>query len=242
MYHEQSILAIIPARGGSKGVPRKNIKLLAGKPLLAWTIEAAKNSKYIDRIIVSTEDEEIRDIALACGAEVPFLRPVELAQDDTPGISPVLYTIKKLSEQNKRNYDLIFLLQPTSPLRNEKHIDEAIEMLLNNSEHFDSLISVTELEHPVYWNRIVGSKMELKNFIQYDQEIKYRRQDFNQLYRLNGALYLAKTKLLLEQETFETKRTMAYIMDRKCSIDIDSQDDFQLAEMMMNRSISKFEG
>jgi CMP-N,N'-diacetyllegionaminic acid synthase len=230
MYKGYSILAIIPARGGSKGVPRKNIRLLAGKPLIAWTIETAKKSKYIDRIIVSTEDEEIMDIALNFGAEVPFLRPAELAKDDTPGIDPILYTVKKISADEKNEFDFILILQPTSPLRTERHIDEAVESLLDNLDKFDSLISVTELEHPVYWNRIVGSNKELKNFINYDKNTKYRRQDFEKVYRLNGALYLFNTNVLIKSGGCETDKTMAYIMDRKSSIDIDSLDDFDLAE------------
>lgn len=235
MYNEHSILAIIPARGGSKGVPRKNIRLLAGKPLIAWTIEAAKKSKYIDRIVVSTEDDEIRDIALKFGAEIPFLRPAELAKDDTPSIAPILYTVKKISADEKREFDFILLLQVTSPLRNERHIDEAIENLIKNEDKFDSLISVTELEHPVYWNRIVGSNRELKNFIEYSRKEKYRRQDFNEIYRLNGALYLINGNVFIKYERLETDKTMAYIMDRKSSVDIDCLEDFELAEYNINK-------
>lgn len=230
MYKEQSILAIIPARGGSKGVLRKNIKLLSGKPLIEWTIEAAKNSKYVDRIVVSTEDEEIRNIAIDHGAEIPFLRPKELAKDDTPSVEAILFTVKKLTEDEKKKYDFILVLQPTSPLRNGKHIDEAVESLMESQEKFNCLISVTELEHPVYWNRTVNMNKELKNFIEYDKNVNYRRQDFKKIYRLNGAIYLIQIDTLIKYRNFETKNTMAYIMDRKCSIDIDSIDDIELAE------------
>lgn len=238
MYKEKSILAIIPARGGSKGISKKNIRDMAGKPLMAWSIEAGRRSKYIDRIIVSTEDTEIRDIALKSGAEVPFLRPNELAQDNTPGVDPVLYTIKKLINEEKNKYDYTILLQPTSPLRNEKHIDEAIEILLsNNINRFNSLISVTELEHPVYWNRLIGVNDELKDYLKYDKSKNFRRQHFNKVYRLNGAIYLIETNALLKYKNFETDNTMAYIMDKKTTIDIDCIDDFELAEYYINKGL-----
>jgi CMP-N-acetylneuraminic acid synthetase len=234
MYNGKSILAIILARGGSKGVPRKNIKLLSGKPMIAWSIYAARSSKYIDRTIVSTEDQEIRDISVNYGAEIPFMRPQELAKDDTPSVDPILYTLKKLSYEKNRKYDFILLLQPTSPLRNENHIDEAIETLINSLNEFDSLTSVTELEHPIYWNRIIDSNNKLKNHIDYDKSKRYRRQDFEKIYRLNGAIYLISTDALLKYKNFETENTMAYIMDRKSSIDIDSINDFELAEYYLN--------
>lgn len=239
MYNGKSILAIIPARGGSKGIPRKNIKDMAGKPLIAWSIEAGRRSKYIDRIIVSTEDKEIRDIALKYGADVPFLRPYELAQDDTPGVDPILYTVKKLMTDEKNKYEYIILLQPTSPLRNEKHIDEAVETLLRNSNYFNSLISVTELEHPVFWNRIVEENNKLRDYLKYDKCKNFRRQDFDKVYRLNGAIYLIETDALLKYMNFETDNTMAYIMDKKSTIDIDCLDDFELAEYFIkNRDIT----
>lgn len=125
---QPKILAIIPARGGSKGVPRKNIRDLAGKPLIAWTIEEAKKSKYITRLILSSEDEEIIEAAKKYGCEVPFVRPIELAQDNTPGIEPVLHAIEKCP-----GYDYVLLLQPTSPLRTVEDIDGCIEFLLNKN-------------------------------------------------------------------------------------------------------------
>jgi CMP-N,N'-diacetyllegionaminic acid synthase len=238
MYNGKSILAIIPARGGSKGIPRKNIKDMAGKPLIAWSIEAGRRSKYIDRIIVSTEDKEIRDIALKYGADVPFLRPYELAQDDTPGVAPILYTVKKLMTDEKNKYEYIILLQPTSPLRNEKHIDEAIETFLhnNNQNKFNSLISVTELEHPIYWNRLVEDDNKLRDYLKYDKSKKFRRQDFDKVYRLNGAIYLIERDALLKHMSFETDNTMAYIMDKKSAIDIDCLDDFEYAEYYIKKN------
>ena len=230
----KKILSIIPARGGSKGVPRKNIKNLNGKPLIAWTIESSKNSKCIDRLIVSTEDKEISEISQKYGAEVPFLRPDEFSKDDTPGIEPIIHVINYM--KNNHNYypDYVMALQCTSPLRNEKHIDEAIELILSN-ENADSLISVTEVEHTPYWNKLIDDKGFLSDFIKYDKSKLSRRQDFEKVYRLNGAIYIAKTDMLLTQRTFETKNTISYIMDKKSSVDIDTIEDFNLAEFYIKK-------
>ncbi len=236
MYKYKSIMAVITARGGSKGVPRKNIRDLSGKPLIAWSIEAAKNSRYVDRIIISTEDTEIRDISLEYGAEVPFLRPRELAEDNSSSVDVVLHVIGKLEKDYNYTPDYILLLQPTSPLRNEVHIDDSIEALLEKGSGFDSLISVTELEHPVYWNRMIGVRGELKNFMEYDKGSHYRRQDFQKVFRLNGAIYLIETKAFKEVKSFETGNTFAYVMDRVSSVDIDTEDDFRLAEYYLGRS------
>lgn len=235
MYKGKTILAIIPARGGSKEVPRKNIKYLGDKPLIAWSIEAAQKSKYVDRIIVSTEDKEIKNISIKYGAEIPFLRPHFLAEDDSSTAEAILYTVERLKNYENNVYDFILLLQPTSPLRNEKHIDEAIERLMSNQDKFDSLISVNELEHPVYWNRTIGDNYELNHFLKYDNTKLKRRQDFDKLYRLNGAIYLINTIIFINKRNFETDKTMAYLMDRKSSLDIDCLDDFELAEFYIKQ-------
>lgn len=234
MYKGKRILAIIPARGGSKGIPRKNIINVAGKPLIAWSIEAGKKSKYIDRILVSTEDEEIRKISMDYGAEVPFLRPMELAQDNTSSVDTIVDVIMKLRNIDSSEYDYILLLQPTSPLRNENQIDESIDMLMNNIDKYDSLISVTELEHPVYWNRLIDDSGKLNSFMEYDKNKNYRRQDFSKTYRLNGAIYIIKTDKFLSGRSFETKDTLAYVMDRRTSIDIDCMEDLELAEYYLS--------
>ena len=148
MIGQQRLLAIIPARGGSKRLPRKNILDLAGKPLIAWTIEAALNSKYIDRIVVSTDDQEIANISIKYGAEVPFLRPKSLATDDASSIDTVINVLGEVEIINQ-HYEYIVLLQPTSPLRTEIDIDKAIELLEKKSA--DSVISVCEVDHPSHW-------------------------------------------------------------------------------------------
>ena len=142
MIQGESVLGVIPARGGSKGVPRKNIRLVNGRPLIAWTIEAALGSAYLDRVIVSTDSCEIADLAIKLGAEVPFLRPAELAADDTPGVAPVLHAIESLPE-----YSWVVLLQPTSPLRTEKDIDAAVHIYRERNKKSLASINVMS-EHP----------------------------------------------------------------------------------------------
>ncbi len=229
----KTVLAIIPARGGSKGVPRKNIKNLCGKPLITWTIEEALKSKYIDRLVVSTEDEEIAEISRKHGAEIPFLRPIELAKDDTPGIEPLLHCIYWL--KNNENYypDYLCTLQCTSPFRNSKHIDEALELLIK--EKGDSIIGICKSEVSPYWMKsVVNGK--LIDFM--EGSAKYtRRQDLPAVYRLNGAVYIGKTDLLLKNRNWYTNNTLPYIMRQEDSIDIDTIYDFRFAELMMKEKL-----
>ncbi|SHH20385.1 acylneuraminate cytidylyltransferase family protein [Tepidibacter thalassicus] len=225
------ILAIIPARGGSKGVFRKNIKNFNGKPLIAWTIEAAKKSKYVNKVLVNTEDEEIAQISRKYGADIPFLRPENLAKDDTPTMEVIIHALNKLKENFNYNPEYTLLLQCTSPLRNKNHIDEAIELIID--KNVDSVISVTEVEHTPFWMKRIDDNGYLEDFIEYDKKIFTRRQDFPKLYRLNGAIYIAKTEKLLEFRDFEMKKTIPYVMDRVSSIDIDSLDDFNIAQFYM---------
>ncbi|MGE5390769.1 MAG: cytidylyltransferase domain-containing protein [Deltaproteobacteria bacterium] len=229
MYNNKSILAIITARGGSKGVPLKNIKPLAGKPLIAWTIDQAKKSKYIDRLILSSEDERIIKAAEEWGCEVPFIRPAELARDDTPGIEPVLHAISALKE----HYDYIMLLQPTSPLRSVEDIDKSIEDLIKNGA--PACVSVSETEHSPYWMYRVDKSGNMSQVIDYDIRIA-RRQELPQVYELNGAIYIAKTDFLVSQRTFHGKQTIAYIMPAARSIDIDCAMDFACCEWLINNS------
>ena len=230
MYNGNKILGLIPARGGSKGIPRKNILPLAGKPLIAWTIEEAKKSKYIDRLILSSEDEEIIRIAKKWGCEVPFIRPAELAEDDTPGIEPVLHAIKALGEK----YDYIVLLQPTSPLRLVIDIDGCIEACI--SSNVPSCVSVTEVyEHP-YWMYTITEGGFLTPLIPQNEKIN-RRQDLPKVYILNGAVYVAETDWLIQNRSFLTESTKAFVMPRDRSLDIDNDIDFKLCEMFINNEI-----
>lgn len=218
------ILAVIPARGGSKGVPRKNIRDLAGKPLIAWTIEEAKKSKYIDRLILSSEDDEIIEVAKQFGCEVPFKRPLELAQDDTPGIAPVLHAIEMCP-----GYDYVVLLQPTSPLRTVEDIDGCIEKLLGNNAEF--CVSVTEPEKSPYWMYTLENEKMVPLLQQ--EELVVRRQELPKVYALNGAVYVGRTSSLIEEKTFLTVNTLAYIMNQKNSLDIDNEMDLLQCDQLL---------
>jgi N-acylneuraminate cytidylyltransferase/CMP-N,N'-diacetyllegionaminic acid synthase len=231
LIENKKILAIIPARGGSKGIPHKNLKELNGKPLIAYSIEEAKESKYIDKLIVSTEDEEIARVSKNYGAEVPFLRPIELATDDTPGIMPIFHALNWFDEKGV-SFDYIMCLQCTSPFRRANHIDEAIEKLF--TEDADSIVSVCESEISPYWmKKIENGKM--RDFLS-DMPFYSRRQDIPNVFRLNGAIYLAKAEILLKLNSWYSDNTMPYIMDRLTSIDIDDIFDFKFAELLVKEN------
>jgi len=228
---KKRILAIIPARGGSKGIPRKNLKELNGKPLIAYTIEEAVNSKYISKLIVSTEDKEIAEISEQFGAEVPFLRPMELAVDETSGIEPILHAVKWFYDKGC-TFDYIICIQCTSPFRKAEQIDEAIKKMVSGGA--DSIVSVCESEVNPYWMKVVEDG-RIEDFLS-NVPFYARRQDTPEIYRLNGAIYIAKTEVLLEYKNWYTKNTLAYIMDRKSSLDIDDITDFKFAEFLMKEN------
>lgn len=227
------ILAIIPARGGSKGVHRKNLKNLNGKPLISYTIEAAKKSKYVDKLVVSTDDIEIAEVSKEYGAEIPCLRPEILAGDVSPTVDSVLHMINFLKESEGYMPTHIMLLQCTSPLRNHNHINEAVEKLKSGSQR--ALISVCESEVNPYWTNIFDGD-ELKPFIKDGSKIT-RRQDLPIVYRVNGAIYIIETEVLLREKTFQPDSLTGYIMDEYYSIDIDTELDFKIAEVIMNELI-----
>ena len=226
MYKNKKFLAIIPARGGSKRLPNKNILDLVGKPLIAYTIEAAKKSKYIDEIIVSSDSDNILNIAKEYNIKT-IKRPDYLASDTAKTID----VLKHVMENIKNKYDYIVLLQPTSPLRNEKHIDEAIELL--DDKNADAIVSVCEIEHSPLWSNTLPSSLSMEDFLR--EEVKNKRsQDLDKYYRINGAIYICKMDALLKQNTlFLSKNIFAYVMDRKSSVDIDDEIDFKLAEVLL---------
>lgn len=217
-------LALIPARGGSKGIPRKNIKLLAGKPLIAWTIEAALRSRRLDDVVVSTEDEEIAEVARTWGARVPFLRPGEMARDDTPGLDPVMHAIEQLPD-----YGAVLLLQPTSPLRTTEDIDGCIDRALGLEAA--SVVSVSEPEKHPYWMFRVGVDQRLQPLV--DVPLVARRQDLPSVYALNGALYYARIDWLRLHRTLVSTETVAYVMPPERSVDVDTLLDWQLVEILL---------
>lgn len=222
-----SILAIIPARGGSKRLPRKNILDLNGKPLITYTIEAALKSKYITKAIVTSDDDEILNIAKKYGSEI-LIRPKELASDTASSYDTIEHTILN----QKENYDYIILLQPTSPLRTSNHIDEAIELLLEKKA--DAVISVCEVDHPVQWNMTIKDDLDMTQFVK-NIDTK-RSQDLEKHYRLNGAIYIAKKDKLLEKKSFFLNTNIySYVMDKRSSIDIDDEFDFIIAKTLFTK-------
>ena len=230
MIGSKKLLAVIPARGGSKRLPRKNILDLAGKPLIAWTIEAALGSKYIDRVIVSTDDKEIATISKKYGADVPFMRPSELATDEAKSVDVVLHLLEKLKKIREK-YDYIVLLQPTSPLRTTQNIDDSVELL--QARKSDAVISVCKVKHSPLWCNLIPDD-DLSNFLDHSI-LNKRSQDLEQYYRLNGAIYLCNAEKLKEEKAFFLKnRCSAYKMNREISVDIDSRMDFLYASVCIN--------
>ena len=226
MYNNKRFLAIIPARGGSKRIPKKNILELCGKPLITYSIEAGLGSKYIDEVIVSSDNEDILRISKDSGARV-IDRPTYLANDKASTFDTVKHVI-----DNIESYDYIVLLQPTSPLRRAVDIDNAIELLIKKEA--DAVVSVSPMEHSPLWANRLEDSLSLEKFI--DEDILNKRsQDLDTYYRLNGAIYICKIDKLLEKKSFFIdKNIYAYIMERKLSIDIDEFIDFQIAELLMN--------
>ncbi len=222
-----SLLAIIPARGGSRGVPRKNVRLMAGKPLIAWTVAAAMDVAAIDHVIVSTDDAEIAEAAQAAGADVPFMRPDHLSADDTPGIAPVLHAIDMLP-----GFDEVLLLQPTSPLRSAMQIGEAIALARTNGA--PALVSVTEPDSHPAWMMRMDAAGGLTPWQQ--TPVATRRQELPPVFALNGAIYWAKVDWLRENRSFLGVGTIGYMMDAESSVDIDTPLDWRIAEMLLTGS------
>ena len=230
------ILAIIPARGGSKGLPGKNIKPLLGKPLIGWTIEQAKASKYITEIFISTDSREIADVAEAFGVPVPELRPAELASDTATSASFVIYTIEKLRKEGKE-FDYIILLEPTSPLRIVEDIDNSIEKLHQTPEA-ESIVGVCRVEcsHPSFM-----VKQNDTGFLQsYLSEISViRRQEIEDLYYFEGTVYVSKTESFLRRKGFYHEKTLPYIIPKSRAFEVDDSEDWLIIESIMEHKNHK---
>ena len=225
MHKGKTYLAIIPARGESKRLPRKNLLDLNGKPLVSWSIEAGLNSKYIDKVVVTSDDADILNIAKYYGV-LSINRPIELSSDTATTFDAVEHAI-----ENIKYYDYIVLLQPTSPLRTEWHIDKAIEFLINKEA--DAIVSVCEMDHSPLWSNTLDDTLSMAEFL--TKSIKNKRsQDLDSYYRINGAIYICDTKKLLKEKGFFIENGIyAFKMDRETSIDIDNEIDFQLADLIL---------
>lgn len=226
------MLAIIPARSGSKGLPGKNIKLLNGKPLIAYTIEAAKACKYISKIIISTDDDIIADIAVKFGAECPFMRPKALATDEARSIDVYKYTFNRLEREFGETITSFVVLQPTSPLRTAQDIDNAIEIFLKKNA--DSVISYCKEHHPIKWHKYITQEGKFENIF---EDTIGNRQDERTSYFPNGAVYVFK-KEVINTEKYFTENSYAYIMERQKSVDIDTIDDFEYAKFLLSKKSS----
>ena len=225
-----SILTIIPARGGSKGIRDKSIAPINVRPMIAYSIQVALNSKVFDRVVVSTDSHKIAATARSLGVEVPFLRPKRLARDKTPGILPILHAIQWLEKNEGYRSDYVMCLQPTSPLRTVMDIKKAVA--LAEKRKADGVVSVSPVEHHPYWMKKVNRQGRMSDFMLLARAIA-RRQDLPSVYALNGAIYLARREILLNRKTWYTKRTYAYPMPRERSLDIDTPWDLHLAELIL---------
>ena len=226
------MLAIIPARGGSKEVSRKNIRTLGGKPLIHWTIEAAINDDSISRVILSTDDKEIAELCRPTGIEIPFMRPDELAQDNSLAIDNYIYTKERLFKDFKYKEDEFTVLLPTVPFRTSKDIDNAIKIFYKNNS--DSVISCNKLSKPIDWMFSVDDNGIIKR--KNNEKLK-NRQESEITFSPNGAIYVLKYSLLKEKYSYYSDKTYAYIMPEERSLDIDTEQDFKIAEFLVNKNL-----
>ena len=232
MINGKSVIAIIPARGGSKGLPGKNIKELCGKPLIAWSIEAGLSSKYIDEVMVTTDCEEIARIAREFGASVPFMRPPELSSDTSTSFGTIKHAINFYDKELHKKFDYIVLLEPTSPLRDKRDINMAIEQLLSNPQA-SAIVGIckTESQNPAFL-----VKKNNNNFLvgYENQDMKVlRRQEISDVYFFEGSVYVSHTKTLINMETFYHERTFGYEVPKWKSLEIDDLEDFIMVEALM---------
>ena len=231
MINNQRVIAIIPARGGSKGLPGKNTRMVCGKPLIAWSIEKAKKSSYLDVILVSTDSPEIADVARRHGAAVPFMRPAELATDHASTHDVIEHALAQCRTADSGEFLYTVLLEPTSPLREDDDVDRMLETLNARAEEFDAIVSVGQVtEHPSIMKRLVGEGIEpfCPELVQ-----TTRRQDNAPAYFPFGVAYIAKTLTLLEEGTFYTQRCMSYPIKRYQNYEIDDIYDMLCVESVM---------
>jgi CMP-N-acetylneuraminic acid synthetase len=224
-------LGLVTARGGSKGLPGKNLLPLAGKPLIAWTLEAARKARSLDRVIVSTDDPKIAETARQFGGEVPFMRPPELARDDSPHVDVVLHALAWLDEHKDDRPDYVVLLQPTSPFRTAEDIDAAVALAVGKNA--DAVVSVCEAHDHPYLTRRLSAGGALEEF--FPCPIKYaRRQDLQRAFALNGAIYIVRRTSFDQSRTLCPSGALAYLMPIERSLEIDTPWDLRIASLIMS--------
>ena len=238
MIHGKSVIAIVPARGGSKGLPGKNIKELCGKPLIAWSIEAGLGSQYIDEMMVTTDSEEIARIAREFGAAVPFIRPAELADDTATSVEVIQHALNFYANELRKQFDYVVLLEPTSPLRETDDIDRSLEQLLSYPQASAVVgICKTESQHPAFL-----VKKSRKNFLVGYENLDMRvlrRQEISDVYFFEGSVYVSQTDTLQARKTFYHERTLGYEVPKWKSLEIDDLDDFIMVEALMKHKWGK---
>lgn len=236
MTLRKKILGVIPARGGSKGIPNKNIINLCGRPLISYTLDAAKKSRYLTDVIVSTDSKEIAAVAKSFGGHVPFMRPNNLAADSTPSAPVVAHAIDFMENLNKFKYDAVILLQPTTPLRITNDIDKVINLWIE--ERVDSVVSVVNVgsEHPLRMKRIIGNR--LINYIDQGVEDMRPRQHLPSVYIRNGAVYLRGRDAFMNSMSLVGENVLPYIMPEERSINIDAIKDLVYAEFVLSKILN----
>ncbi len=231
MFDNAQVLALIPARGGSKGVLHKNSRVVFGKPLIAWTIQAAKAAGFLDRIIVSTDDRQIAALSRDCGVEVPFMRPASLSADTSGAIEVAMHALSWLHEHESKEYKWLVYLQPTSPLRTGADIVAAFETLRICGGK--AVVSVCRAEHHPYWMNTLAQDFSMRDFKK--PEAQASRQEMPVFYRINGAIYISETGYLKEQGDFIGPQTYAHIMPQERSLDIDTELDLQISGYLLSK-------
>ncbi len=228
---DKKILAVVPARGGSKGIPGKNIRPLAGKPLIAYAIASGLESQWVSDLVVTTDSPEIQEISLRLGAQVPFLRPSHLATDTALAIPTIQDAVLRMEALKGFKYDYVIMLQPTAPMRTAADIDEALEKLITNGA--DSIISVVDVNnyHPIKMKRLSPDGF-LSDYESYPIE-NPPRQSLPKVYIVNGAIYAVKRDVLMEGNSFKGKTCLGHVMPEERSVNIDSIVDFKVAEILM---------
>lgn len=230
MIQGKTVLGIIPARGGSKGLPGKNLRLLGGKPLIVWSIEAGTKSRYIDELVISTDSEEIAAVAKRTGATVPFIRPNELATDDASSVDVVLHALDWYAASG-RAFDLVALIEPTSPLRTSKDIDDALEVLLQSSG--DSIVSIcrTENTHPSFM--VERDDEGCLRYVVDQRSHHIRRQDLSPVFFFEGTIYISEAKALRATKSFYQENTVGFEVPKWKSLEVDDMDDLIMVEAIM---------
>ena len=235
MYKDKRILGLICARGGSKGVPKKNIKHLGGKPLIGWSIDIARRCKFIDRIVVSTDDPEIAAIAKDFGADVPFIRPEELAMDDSPEWLVWQHALRKLGELNEFRADYLTVLPPTSPFRLSKDVRRSVELIY--SDDIDMVISVTRSGRNPYFNMVELDSNGLAHLSKKPEQKISRRQDTPHVFDMTTVLYTARTDFVLNAESLFDGKVKPLMIPETRAVDIDTEMDFKFAEFLISKDL-----